>query len=394
MATATTPQTTPQTTTTTTTRWVAPLASTPAELAVTLKPAADILAHDGVVAFPTETVYGLGGNALSDVAVQKIFAAKGRPGDNPLIVHVSSPSMVQLVASRMTPSAVKLTERFWPGPLTVVVPSNDKVSKYCTAGQTTVGLRMPDHAVARALIELAGVPIAAPSANKSGKPSPTSADHVLRDLGDTIPGVVDSGPCSVGLESTVVDCSGPDDDTVTILRPGGITHEQLCTVIPNVLLDPALEKTHVIAPKAPGMKYTHYAPKAPVRLVPGTTDHFIQVIQKLKQQPQPQPQPHQPSQEQPQLQEQQPKHQVVGVMCTSETAPALTPHADVVFICGSQADLPAVARELFSTLRKFDDTPVTVILAESFPSTDIGLAIMNRLSKSAGHMQVVTLDDI
>jgi L-threonylcarbamoyladenylate synthase len=227
---------------------------------------------------------------------------------------------------------------------------------------------MPSHPVALALIRQAGVPIAAPSANVSGKPSPTTADHVLRDLGDRIAGVVDGGSCSVGLESTVVDCSGPHDDTVTILRPGGISREQLQAVIANVLVDPALEKESVHAPRAPGMKYTHYAPRAPVRVVEGSLSFFAQAVALL-----------------------QAKGEKVGVMCTSEACEQLA-GADHLVVCGSRGELDTVARDLYASLRKFDDTDASIILAESFPTSDIGHAIMNRLSKSAGNAVISSLD--
>lgn len=353
-------------------KWIVPPGATPAELQEILKPAAQLLAAGEVVAFPTETVYGLGGNALSDSAAQKIFAAKGRPSDNPLIVHVCDRKMIDMVSSKLTPSAEKLVERFWPGPLTVLVPCNDKVSRFCTAGQPNVGLRMPDHPVARALIELSGVPIAAPSANKSGKPSPTTAEHVLSDFGNSIPGVVDGGACQVGLESTVVDCTDPDPNVITILRPGGVSREQLQSVIPTVHVDPTLESGIVhSAPKAPGMKYTHYAPAAPVRIVRGSPEFFVQVIRKLQTQ----------------------QHQKVGVLCSSELADTYK-CADHIETCGSRADLQTVARGLFAGLRKFDSTDVAVILAEPFDTLHIGHAIMNRLSKSAGHVQITSLDDV
>jgi L-threonylcarbamoyladenylate synthase len=230
---------------------------------------------------------------------------------------------------------------------------------------------MPSHPVALALIELSGVPIAAPSANKSGKPSPTTADHVLSDLGDTIPGVVDGGPCEVGLESTVVDCTDADPSVVTILRPGGISREQLQSVIATVHIDPSLESGVLqAAPKAPGMKYTHYAPSAPVRLVRGSPEFFVEVVKKLQSQ-----------------------QQKVGVLCSTELAPALA-CADHTETCGSRANLQSVAQGLFAALRRFDSTDVTIILAEPFDTFAIGHAIMNRLSKSAGHLQISSLDDL
>lgn len=229
---------------------------------------------------------------------------------------------------------------------------------------------MPSHPIALALIRLAGVPIAAPSANKSGKPSPTTADHVLQDLGEEIYGVVDGGPCSVGVESTVVDCTGDSTDTVTILRPGGISKEQLLRVIPNVLLDPGLEAAGTAVPKAPGMKYTHYAPRAPVRIIEGSPSFFVEVVAKLKL-----------------------RGRKVGILCGQETAELLG-DGSVLCVCGSHEDLESVARELYSSLRHFDGTDVDIILSESFSTNNIGQAVMNRLSKSAGHVTIRSLDDI
>ncbi len=361
-------------------RWVVSAEMTPEILKESLNEASKLLSQGEAIAFPTETVYGLGANALSDDAVRKIYAAKGRPSDNPLIVHVCDESMMLSIASEVPLSAKKLCEKFWPGPLTVLVPSNGRVSRLCTAGsyiccilsyvsgQACVGVRMPSHPVALELIRLAGVPIAAPSANVSGKPSPTTADHVLQDLSGRILGVVDGGACGIGVESTVVDCSGADD-TVTILRPGGITQEQLQSVIPHVFLDPGL--TGDVAPKAPGMKYTHYAPRAPVHIIDGPKELFIDVLKYFKS-----------------------KGGKIGVLCCRESVEVLSPWADSVKECGSSHNLEEVARDLYSCLRGFDDeTNVTLILAESFPVSEIGQAIMNRLNKSAGHRIIRSLED-
>ena len=271
-------------------------------------------------------------------------------------------------------------------------------------GQPSVGLRMPNHPVALALIRLSGVPIAAPSANKSGRPSPTTADHVLTDLCDGIKGVVDGGACGIGVESTVVDCTDPRSDTVTILRPGGVSKEQLQTIIPNVLLDPAIEQwgrqsnarqspdasshflhsqseyvskpaesisSDSLVPRAPGMKYTHYAPRAPVRIVDGPISLFQQAIFSLSA-----------------------RGEKVGVMCSVEHIPVLQDGASYTFACGHNDDLDSVARDLYATLRKFDETDVTIILAESFSTSYIGHAVMNRLSKSAGHHIVRCIEDL
>lgn len=224
---------------------------------------------------------------------------------------------------------------------------------------------MPKHPIALELIRLAGVPIAAPSANKSGKPSPTTAEHVVRDLDGVVP-VVDGGACDVGVESTVVDCCGPDSSTITILRPGGISREQLLSVIPTVQIDPGLLGD--VAPKAPGMKYTHYAPRAPVRIVQGSPTFFLEVVAAFKA-----------------------RGDKVGVMCTSDDAPTFASEAAFVSVCGHRDDLDAVARDLYASLRRFDDTDVSVILVQQFPTNDIGQAIMNRLNKSAGHLVISSL---
>ncbi len=230
--------------------------------------AARILQENEVVAFPTETVYGLGANAKSDAAVEKIFKAKGRPSDNPLIVHISNKNQLEGLVMSVPSSAEKLIEAYWPGPLTIIFNKKENVlSEKVTAGLDTVAIRMPDHPVALAIIEAAGLPIAAPSANRSGKPSPTTAQHVIDDLDGRIIGVVDGGETGVGVESTVVDCTGP---VPIILRPGGVTKEQLQEVVGEIIVDPSLKEGKG-APKSPGMKYTHYAPDAPVYLVEGNS---------------------------------------------------------------------------------------------------------------------------
>ncbi|MED4163311.1 L-threonylcarbamoyladenylate synthase, partial [Halalkalibacterium halodurans] len=228
-----------------------------------IKEAALWIKKGELVALPTETVYGLGANALSDEAVQKIFIAKGRPSDNPLIVHISRKEQLLRLVSHIPDSANLLINAFWPGPLTIIFPKGEEVSTVVTAGLDTVAVRMPSHPVAQALIEAANVPIAAPSANRSGKPSPTSAAHVLADLRGKIAGVVDGGPTAEGVESTVIDCT----TTPPILyRPGGVTREQLEAVLGPIRIDPAL-LGNAEQPKSPGMKYTHYAPEGELTLV-------------------------------------------------------------------------------------------------------------------------------
>lgn len=321
-----------------------------------LQEAAQLLRKNEAIAFPTETVYGLGANALSDEAVVKIFEAKGRPSDNPLIVHIGAKEQLAHIVSHIPPVADVLMKHFWPGPLTLVLPRKEGISEKVTAGLHTVGVRMPDHPVARALIEQANVPVAAPSANQSGRPSPTLASHVYEDLQGKIAGIVDGGATGVGVESTVLDCTS---DIPTILRPGGITKEQLEEVIGEVAVDPAL-LSETEKPKSPGMKYTHYAPKAPLAIVEGSRDF----IQKL-------------------VIEKQAEGYTVGVLTTEEYSHLYK--ANIVLSCGVRADLSTVATKLYDTLRTFDGSGVDVIFSESFPSDGIGSAIMNRLTKAAGH---------
>ncbi|WP_374723640.1 L-threonylcarbamoyladenylate synthase [Calidifontibacillus erzurumensis] len=308
-----------------------------------------------VVAFPTETVYGLGANALSDEAIAKIYEAKGRPSDNPLIVHIAKESQLQSLVKSIPESAEKLMAAFWPGPLTIIFESNSTVSSKVTAGLSTVAIRMPDHPVALALIEAAGVPVAAPSANLSGKPSPTNAEHVLHDLQGRIAGIVDGGPTGVGVESTVIDCTSTP---AIILRPGGITREEIEAVIGPVAVDKALTEKGQ-APKSPGMKYTHYAPKAPLVIVLGSNTFMQNLIDKERQ-----------------------SGKKVGVLATEESKQRYK--ADVIVACGYREDLKTVARDLYDSLRAFDKEMVDIIFSEGFPRTGLGEAIMNRLEKAAG----------
>ena len=236
--------------------------------------AGEILREGGLVAFPTETVYGLGANGLDTDAMDKIYAAKGRPSDNPLILHVPNAESIKPLVKEIPNTAKILIEAFWPGPLTITLPKSDLVPDRATGGLDRVALRCPDHAVCRNILELAGVPIAAPSANISGRPSPTSAQAVYDDMNGRIPYIVDAGICTIGVESTVVEVR---DDGVTILRPGGITKEMLEQVVDNVSYDPFLSSQNE-APKAPGMKYKHYAPDAPMRAFIGTPEAVAQAF--------------------------------------------------------------------------------------------------------------------
>ena len=325
-----------------------------------IEQAADLLKRNEVVAFPTETVYGLGGNAKEDAAITKIFAAKGRPSDNPLIIHIAKLEQLDELVENVPTIAQKLMETFWPGPLTVIFEKKKgALSEVATAGLSTVGIRMPNHPVALQLIEQSGLPIAAPSANRSGKPSPTKAIHVKEDLDSRIAGIVDGGPTGVGVESTVVDCTG---DKVVILRPGGITKEQLESVVGEVKIDQALINKE-IKPKSPGMKYTHYAPNAPLFLVEGTKEKIQLLIAEEKQ-----------------------KGHTVGVLTTEENKAFY--QADYVYACGQRTDLSTVATDLYDGLRSFDHHQVDIIFGEMFPTEGVGQAIMNRLMKAASHQVI------
>ena len=325
-----------------------------------LRPAADTIRAGGLVAFPTETVYGLGANATDAEAVARIFVAKGRPADNPLIVHVAEKAAVYQVASSVSAAAARLMERFWPGPLTLVLPRVQTIPDNVTCGLATVGVRMPDHPVALALIRAAGVPVAAPSANLSGRPSPTTAEHVMEDLGDRIDMIIDGGETGVGLESTVLDLTV---DPPVLLRPGGVTVEQLCEELGPINIDRSVHGTEAgEAPRSPGMKYAHYAPRAKVILFDGPVLHMQERINDL-------------------LYEYREEGRRVGILCAAQSRGVY--QAPIVLEYGSREDLAGIASDLFSTLRAFDRHAVDVILAEGVPSHGIGLAIMNRLRRAA-----------
>ncbi|MDR7073856.1 L-threonylcarbamoyladenylate synthase [Fictibacillus barbaricus] len=312
---------------------------------------------DEVIALPTETVYGLAGNAQSDQAISRIFESKGRPSDNPLIVHISNHEQLEGLVSSVSESAKKLMNAFWPGPLTIVLPKGEQVSEKVTAGLSTVAVRMPDHPVALALIEASGVPLAAPSANLSGKPSPTTADHVYEDLKGRIPGIVDGGSTGVGVESTVVECTR---NVVTILRPGGVTQEDLEKIVGsgNVKVDPGIENKE-LAPKSPGMKYTHYAPDAPFVLVDGSAEFIQQLVDNERR-----------------------AGKKIGILTTEERMSVYK--ADTIIPSGKRSQPETVAQHLYEALRSFNEAGVDKIFGEVFPKTGVGVAIMNRLEKSAG----------
>lgn len=318
--------------------------------------AANFLVNNEVIAFPTETVYGLGANAKSEEAVKRVYEAKGRPSDNPLIVHIASESQLEEFVIDIPPVAKRLMNEFWPGPLTLILKSKPgQLAKSVTAGLDTVAVRMPNHPVALSLIKASGLPIAAPSANTSGKPSPTTAMHVRDDLNGRIAGIVDGGSTGVGVESTVLDCTV---EIPVILRPGGVTKEQLELIIGQVKEEVALSKKDD-TPKAPGMKYTHYAPKAPLTLVKGTPD-FIQKLVDSKRA----------------------EGLKVGILAAEENQTFY--QADYVISPGKLVDLSTIATGLYDALRQFDQYQIDFIYSEVFPTKGIGKAIMNRLFKAAG----------
>lgn len=333
-----------------------------------LQEAARVIRKGGLVAFPTETVYGLGANALDEEAAKKIYAAKGRPSDNPLIAHISCMEELPALVAEIPAAARKLAERYWPGPLTMVFPKSAIVPHGTTGGLDTVAIRMPSDPIANRLIALSGVPIAAPSANTSGRPSPTMAEHVWQDMNGKIEMIIDGGPVGIGLESTIVDVSG---EVPTLLRPGAITIEMLRETVGKVEIDPAIRgplKADV-KPKAPGMKYRHYAPKAELTLVEGTAEAVIAYINQLAA-------------------ECQTAGVKVGIICTEETKDAYP--TGILRCIGSREHEETIAHNLFAVLREFDDLQVDVIYSESFSGDHLGQAIMNRLMKAAGYhtMQV------
>lgn len=333
-----------------------------------MKEAADLIREGELVAFPTETVYGLGADALHPEASRKIYAAKGRPSDNPLIVHISKFEDLVRIAKEVPAEAKKLSDAFWPGPLTMIVQKNEKVPYETTGGMDTVAIRMPNHPIALELIEQSGCLIAAPSANTSGKPSPTEASHVALDMNGRIPLILDGGPVGIGIESTIIDLT---EETPMILRPGYITKEMLADVLGReVCIDPGIiASDSERKPKAPGMKYRHYAPKADLVLVEGETDKVVAEINRLTA-----------GKRQQGLK--------VGIIATDETRGIY--EADWVMSIGARDDEDAIARHLYKILREFDDLNVDAIYSESFATPRIGQAIMNRLLKAAGH-QVVTV---
>ena len=318
--------------------------------------AAAILRRGGLLGIPTETVYGLGADGLNEDAVRRIFLAKGRPQDNPLILHVPDAGWLERCCTDIPPAAYALAERFWPGPLTMILPRRDCVPLRTTGGLDTVGVRCPDHPVTRAIIAAADTPVAAPSGNTSGRPSPTCARHMMEDMMGKIDGIVDGGDCAVGVESTILDLTVQPP---RLLRPGGLPLEELEAVLGEVAVDKAVRQRlgDGEKAKAPGMKYRHYAPRAAVTVVTGTPRRSAAYIRE-----------HLPA--------------GAGVICFDEYAPLFAGH--IVHRLGSQEDKLAQARHVFDALRTFDDTDVTAIFAQCPDESGLGLAVGNRLKKAAG----------
>ena len=327
--------------------------------------AGKIIKNGGLVAFPTETVYGLGGDALNRESSKKIYAAKGRPSDNPLIVHIADIKDMDAIVLKVTENAIKLAERFWPGPLTMILKKSDRVPFETTGGLDSVAIRMPVHKTAAAFIKAAGGYVAAPSANISGKPSPTSAKYVIQDMDGRIDMIIDGGDSGIGLESTIVDLTG---DIPVLLRPGYITVEQLREVLGNVDVDKTiLDGDCKERPKAPGMKYRHYAPKGELTIVDGQALAVVEKINELTH-------------------EAERKNKKVCVIATDENADSY--EAGVIKSIGSRNDEDIIAHRLYTILRECDDENIDVIYSESFDSAGIGQAIMNRLLKAAGHHMI------
>lgn len=322
-----------------------------------LKAAADALLQGDLVAFPTETVYGLGADGFNGAACRKIFEAKERPADNPLILHIADIAQLAEIITELPPHGRRLIEAFWPGPLTLILPKAATVPPEVSSGLETVAVRMPSNPVAQELIRRVGRPLAAPSANLSGKPSPTTAAHVAQDLSERVAGIVDGGACEVGLESTIIDVTVQPP---TILRPGGISREAIEAVIGPVAVSGDACDSDNSAPKAPGMKYRHYAPEAPVYMIQGQ-DRARYLQARVAMRP----------------------DRRVGLLLSSETLAQMHPLPDnvVPFDLGHQDDAYGAARRLFYGLRRLDGEGVVVIYTEGWSEGDIGTALMNRLYK-------------
>ena len=322
-----------------------------------LEPAANLLQLGGLVAFPTETVYGLGAVYTDESALLKVFAVKGRPADNPLILHIWRYEQLSELVSAVDPRAERLMANFWPGPLTLIFPKRPNVSSVVTAGLDTVAIRMPSHPIAKELLRLTNIAVAAPSANLSGRPSPTKGSHVIEDLAGKINLIIDAGSCSAGLESTVLSLAGP---VPMILRPGSVTPEMLESILKEQVY--LVELGDVNRPQAPGMKYRHYAPKAPVTLVEGDNNLVVAEINRLLSQ--------------------KSGGQKAVVLGTTENIAKYC--NEWVLDLGSRNDTAVIAERLYDLLRFCDKLLVDQIYIEGIPAQGIGIAIVNRLRKAAG----------
>ena len=329
--------------------------------------AAKLLKLGGLVAFPTETVYGLGADGFNKEASRKIYAAKGRPSDNPLILHIADWEQLDKIAINISKEADKVMRAFWPGPLTVILNKKKEVPYETTGGLDTVAVRMPSHPVARRLLSESQVCVAAPSANTSGRPSPTTAKYVIEDMNGKIDMIIDGGSVGLGLESTIVDFTS---DVPTVLRPGFITLEMLRELIPNVVLDKALTaqgRVENIKAKAPGMKYKHYAPKADLCLIKGESSQVIKKINELAK-------------------EKEEEGYRVGIIGTEENIPEYT--FGLIKNIGKRGEVNSIAANLYRVLREFDDSDVQYIYSEAFEEEELGQAITNRLKKAAGYQMI------
>ena len=335
-----------------------------------IKKAGQILKDGGLVAFPTETVYGLGGNALDPRASMKIYAAKGRPSDNPLIVHIAELEKLKEITTKIPEGARILAEKYWPGPLTMILPKADIVPKETTGGLDSVAVRFPSDVIAQELIRAAGGFVAAPSANTSGRPSPTLAQHVEEDLGDAIDMILDGGQVGIGLESTIVDFT---EEIPVVLRPGYISLEMLQKTLGEVRMDKGLLITdNSVHPKAPGMKYRHYAPQADLAIVEGPTEKVISYINQMTE-------------------EASKKGLRIGIIAADETAARYK--NGVIRSIGSREEEETIAHHLYEVLRDFDGDGVSAIYSEAFYTPKMGQAIMNRLLKAAGHKIIYVQED-
>ncbi|MFZ7119688.1 MAG: L-threonylcarbamoyladenylate synthase [Eubacteriaceae bacterium] len=327
-----------------------------------IKFAANIINNGGLVAFPTETVYGLGANGLNEEAVSKIFKAKGRPSDNPIILHISNEEMLGDLVKDIPCSAQKLIKKYWPGPLTLIFKKSDIVPEIITAGMDTVAIRMPSNEIAQSLIKEANVPIAAPSANISGRPSTTRTQHVIEDLYGKVDVIIASDNCEIGLESTVLDISGK---CPVLLRPGRITLEELKSIIGQVEVDQGIiEQCDVIKVKSPGMKYKHYAPRAELKIVKGEIDSVINKINDMSR-------------------TYNKMGKTVGILATDQSKDKYS--ANKVLSIGDRFNPNEIMAKLFDSLRQLDKYNVDIIISEGFSNEGIELAITNRLNKAAGY---------